>query len=122
MTKRVKLAGDSNVLGMDKVAKDYNNLSLDGSQGEATAGSQDASNYKDNPKRAPDRLHLGRDQCLKLFQWTKDEERGVVRVCGGGPDCKRNGRKRLTEQGDPGVYDTIKTLNYFDGVLNTFRT
>jgi hypothetical protein len=74
MTKRVKLAGDSNVLGMDKVSKDCNNLSLDGSQGEATAGSQDASDYEDNPKRAPDRLHFGRDQCLELFQLTKDEE------------------------------------------------
>jgi hypothetical protein len=39
MTKRVKLAGDSDVLGMDEVGKDYDNLSLDGSQGEATAGS-----------------------------------------------------------------------------------
>jgi hypothetical protein len=112
MMKRVKLAGDSNVLGMDKVGEDYNNLSLDGSQGEAMAGSQDASDYNDNPKRAPDQLHFGWDWCLKLFQLTKDEERGVVRVCGGGPDCKRNGHKRLTKQGDPGVYDTIKSLNY----------
>ena len=78
MTKRVKLAGDSNVLGMDKVAEDYDNLSLDGSQGEATAGSQDASDYEDNPKRAPDRLHFGRDWCLKLFQLSRDEEQGVV--------------------------------------------
>jgi hypothetical protein len=123
MAKRVKLARDSNVLGMeDEVGNDYDNLSLDGSQGEETAGSQDASNYKDNPKQAPDRLHFGWDWCLKLFQLTKVEERGVVRVCGGGQDCKRNGHKRITEQGEPGVYNTIKTLNYVDGILNTFRT
>jgi hypothetical protein len=121
MTKRVKLAGDSNVLGMDEVAE-FDNLSLDRSQGEVTTGSQDASNYEDNPKRAPDRLHFGRDRCMKLFQLSKDEERGVVRVCGGGQDCKRSGHKRITKQGDPGVYDTIKTLNYVDGILSTFRT
>jgi hypothetical protein len=28
----------------------------------------------------------------------------------------------LTKQGNRGVYDIIKTLNYVDGVLNTFRT
>jgi hypothetical protein len=120
MTKRVKLARDSNVLQMDEVAE-FDNLSLDGSQGEVTTGSQDASDYEDNPKRAPDRLHFGRDWCLKLFQLSNDEERGVVRVCGGGQDCKRSGHKRITEQGDPGVYDMIKTLNYVDGILNTFR-
>jgi hypothetical protein len=43
------------------------------------SGSQDASNYKDNPKQALDRLHFGRDRCLKLLQLTvsKDEEQGV---------------------------------------------
>jgi hypothetical protein len=49
MMKRVKLAGDNNVLGMDEDAE-LENLSLDGSQGEVTTGSQDASNYEDNPK------------------------------------------------------------------------
>jgi hypothetical protein len=78
MMKRVKLAGDSNVLGMDEVGEDYNNLSLDGSQAEATAGSRDASNYEDNPKRAPDWLHFGRDWCLRLFQLSRDEEQGMV--------------------------------------------
>jgi hypothetical protein len=121
MTKRVKLAEDSNVLGMDEVVE-FDNLSLDGSQGEVTTGSQDASDYEDNPKCAPDRLHFGQDRCLKMFQLSKDEERGVVRVCGGGQDCKRSGHKHLTTQGDPGVYDTVKTLNYVDGILSTFQT
>jgi hypothetical protein len=35
MMKRVKLAEDSNVFGMDEVAE-FDNLSLDGSQGEVT--------------------------------------------------------------------------------------
>jgi hypothetical protein len=107
---------------MGEVGDDYTNLSLDRSQGEATTGSQDSSDYKDNPRRAPDRLHFGQDRCLKLFQLTKDKEQGMVHVCGGGRDCKCNGHKQITKQGDPGVYNTMKTLNYVDGILSTFRT
>jgi hypothetical protein len=122
MANKVKLLGGSSALGMDEVDQDYDNLSLDGSQGEETTGSHDVSDYEDNPKRAPSRLHFGKDRCLKLFQLNKDEEKGVMRVCGGPQDCKRSGHKKSVEQGKPGVYDTVKTLNYVDGILSTHRT
>jgi hypothetical protein len=44
---------------MDEVGDDYTILSLDRSQDEATTGSQDALDYEDNPRRAPDWLHFG---------------------------------------------------------------
>jgi hypothetical protein len=115
MVKQVKLVGDGNILEMDEEVN-YDDLSLDAaSRGEETTASQDASDFEDNPKSAPGRLHFGSDRCLKLFQLSKDVESRVVRVCGGPKECKRNGLKRSTNQGEPGVYDTIKTLNYVDG-------
>jgi hypothetical protein len=123
MANKVKLVGDGNVLGMDEV-KNYENLSLDGtSQGGGTIALQDASDFEDNPKSAPAQLHFGQDRCLKLFQLSKGTaESGIIRVCGGSTDCKRNGHKRGTDKGDPGIYDTIKTLNYVDGILSTHCT
>jgi hypothetical protein len=125
MAKKVKIAGDpSNVLGRDEVVgHNDDNFSLDEeSQGVETMASQDASDFEDNPKDAPSKLYFGEDRCLKMFQLSKDSERGLIRVCGGPTPCKRNGHKRLTEEGAPGVYDTIKTANYVDGILSSHRT
>jgi hypothetical protein len=79
MARKVKLTGDGNILSMDEVEDHDNNLSLDGaSHGGETMASQDASDYEDDPKSAPARLHFGRDRCLKLFQLSKDVESGVI--------------------------------------------
>jgi hypothetical protein len=123
MAKKVKRTEGSNALIMDEVDP-YDNLSLDGtSQGGETEASQDASDYEDDdPRSAPVRLHFGPDWCHKLFQLSKDEAKGVIRVCVGPEDCKRNGHKKATEQGEPGVYDTIKTMNYVDRILSLHRT
>jgi hypothetical protein len=122
MVKKVKLPEDSMILGRDEIV-DYDELSLDGvSQGEDTKGSEDASDYEDDPQGAPGRLHFGSDRCLKLFQLSKDVQDGTVRVCGGSSDCNRKGHKKTTERGLPGVYDTIKTLHYVDGIQSTHRT
>jgi hypothetical protein len=120
MVKKVKLVGDGNVLEMDEV-DNYDSLSLDGaSQGEGTMASQDVSDFEDDPKSAPARLHFGQDRCFKLFQLSKDIETGVIQVCGGLKDCKRNGHKWGTDLGDPGMYETIKTQNYVDGILSSY--
>jgi len=122
MVKKVKLPEDNMVLGRDEV-EEYDDLSMDGtSQGEGTKASEDASDYEDDPKGAPGRLHFGDDRCRKVFQLTKDVEEGIARVCGGPIDCSRKGHKRTTDQGKPGIYDTIKTLHYVDGILGTHRT
>jgi hypothetical protein len=49
-------------------------------------------------------------------------ESGVIRVCGGSRDCSRKGHKKEIEQGEPGVYNTVKTHHYVDGILSTHRT
>ena len=82
MVKKVKLPEDSMVLGRDESVNYDDDLSLDGvgSQGEDTKGSEDASDYEDDPQGAPGRLHFGSDRCLKLFQLSKDVQDGTVRV------------------------------------------
>ena len=98
--------------------------SEDGSQGGETAASQDVSDYDADPKAAPARVFIGVTRCLKEFQLKGDADKGIVRVCGGpGDDCRRTQHKSLAvPKGKVGVYDSIKTANYVDGVKSTFKT
>lgn len=59
MVRKVKLLGDDRAPGMDEDVN-YDNLSLDGMlQGGETMASQEASDYEDDSKSAPARLHFG---------------------------------------------------------------
>ena len=123
MTKTIKIPKDDNILGLGKVEGYDDDLILDEASQEAmTLGSEDVSDYEGDPKRAPTSLYFGKDRCLKLFQLKGDAESEIFRVCGGPADCIRKGHRHMDKQGQEGVYDTIKTLTYVDGLLHTWRT
>ena len=85
-----------------------------------TDGSEDVSDYEGNPKEAPRCAFFGADRCRAKFKLKEDRQ--VVRVCGGPMDCSRKHHKKSPDRGLPGVYDTIKTRTYVDGILGTYRT
>ena len=62
MAKKVKFPSSSEAAGKDEIDNDNDDLSLeqyleaeddDESEGQKTAGSEDVSNYKGNPREAP---------------------------------------------------------------------
>jgi hypothetical protein len=121
MTKTVKLPEDRDTLGMDEIVED--DLSLDelseteGSRDGGTAVSEDVSDYDGKPKEAPSHAFFGLDRCRSQFQLKNDNRNHIVRVCGGSTDCSRKGHRKGGNRAQAGVYDTIKTRDYVDGIL-----
>jgi hypothetical protein len=128
MTKRVTVPDDPVIKGEDMIANDDDLLLNDYSEAEASqdgraAGSgEDVSDYEGNPKGAPPQAYFGLDRCRSQFQLNHDCRDQIVRVCGGGLECCCKGHKSGESQGPVGIYDTITTRNYCDGILSTHRT
>ena len=123
MAKKVTLADGSVEGEKDGIASD-DDLSLerysDEESGGRTDGSEAVSEYEGNPKEAPRYAFFGEDRCRAKFKLKED--RHIIRVCGGSMDCSRKHHKKSPDRGLPGVYDTIKTRIYVDGILHTYRT
>ena len=75
---------------------------------------------KGTPGLLPRHAYFGEDRCRAKFKLKEDKE--VVRVCGGGKDCSRKHHKRSEDRGRVGIYDTITTRIYVDGILASYRT
>jgi len=124
MVKKVVLPDDSVGEGKDGIVGD-DDLSLenysDGEEsGGRTEGSEDVSIYEGNPKEAPRYAFFGANRCRAKFKLKEDRQ--VTRVCGGPMDCSRKHHKKSPDRGLPGIYDTIRTRIYVDGILSTYRS
>ena len=69
-------------------------------------------------------MRITEDRCRYQFQLKGDDAKGVVRICGAlGSICRRTGHKDPNgPRGDEGVYDTITTNTYVDGLKESYRT
>jgi hypothetical protein len=92
------------------------------SQDDQSLASDDVSNYDGKPKAAPSRVYIGPEQCRKVFQLPSDTDTGIKQVCGGPEDCHHLGHNSIQEFGPTGMYETVKTSKYVNGLFGTYQS
>ena len=124
MTRKVTLPEGISAEGKDGIVVD-DDLSLENySEGEESHGGRTdtsaVSDYEGNPREAPRYAFFGEDRCRAKFKLKEDRQ--AIRVCGGPKECSRKYHKKCSDRGLTGVYDTITTRIYVDGILSSYRT